>query len=37
MEDLDHWLNEQIEKKKVEPNSGLGEAISCAVGQGRIF
>ena len=28
MEDLKAWLNEQIDKKKVEPNSGLGQAIS---------
>jgi transposase len=27
MEDLETWLREQIEEKKVEPNSGLGEAI----------
>jgi len=28
MEDLKAWLNEQMNKKKVEPNSGLGQAIS---------
>ncbi len=28
MAELKHWLTEQIEQKKVEPNSGLGEAIS---------
>jgi hypothetical protein len=27
MDELKHWLTEQIEQKKVEPNSGLGEAI----------
>ena len=27
MEKLDEWLTEQLEEKKVEPNSGLGEAI----------
>jgi len=27
MERLEKWLSEQIEEKKVEPNSGLGEAI----------
>jgi transposase len=27
MDELKHWLAEQIEQKKVEPNSGLGEAI----------
>jgi len=27
MDELKHWLSEQIEQKKVEPNSGLGEAI----------
>lgn len=27
MKNLDEWLTEQIEEKKVEPNSGLGEAI----------
>lgn len=27
MDELKHWLDEQIEQKKVEPNSGLGEAI----------
>jgi hypothetical protein len=28
MDDLEVWLEEQILEKKVEPNSGLGEAIS---------
>ncbi|HYA42130.1 MAG TPA: IS66 family transposase [Syntrophobacteraceae bacterium] len=28
MESLKNWLDEQIAEKKVEPNSGLGEAIS---------
>jgi len=28
MEDLYEWFNEQIDHRKVEPNSGLGEAIS---------
>ncbi len=27
MEDLRHWMAEQLEEKKVEPNSGLGDAI----------
>lgn len=27
MEELEQWLGEQIEQHKVEPNSGLGEAI----------
>ena len=27
MEDLEKWLDEQINEKKVEPNSGLGQAI----------
>ncbi len=27
MEEFERWLNEQIDQKKVEPNSGLGEAI----------
>jgi transposase len=27
MAELEQWLREQIEEKKVEPNSGLGEAI----------
>jgi hypothetical protein len=27
MEELQRWMREQIEQKKVEPNSGLGEAI----------
>jgi transposase len=27
MDELKHWLSEQIEQKKVEPNSSLGEAI----------
>jgi transposase len=28
MEDLKLWLNDQLDQKKVEPNSGLGQAIS---------
>jgi transposase len=28
MENLKQWLDEQITEKKVEPNSGLGEAVS---------
>ena len=28
MEDLRSWMAEQLDQKKVEPNSGLGEAIS---------
>jgi hypothetical protein len=28
MEQLQQWLNEQFEQKKVEPNSGLGQAIT---------
>ena len=27
MEDLEEWLNEQLDERKVEPNSGLGKAI----------
>jgi transposase len=27
MEDLKQWMDEQIDQKKVEPNSGLGQAI----------
>jgi transposase len=27
MEGLEKWLDEQIDEKKVEPNSGLGQAI----------
>lgn len=27
MDELHHWMKEQMEQKKVEPNSGLGEAI----------
>jgi len=27
MEDLQAWLNEQLDQKKVEPNSGLGQAL----------
>ncbi len=27
MEELEYWLDEQIEQKKVEPNSSLGDAI----------
>jgi hypothetical protein len=28
MDDLEIWLNDQLDQKKVEPNSGLGQAIS---------
>jgi hypothetical protein len=28
MDDLQQWLTEQLDEKKAEPNSGLGEAIS---------
>jgi len=28
MDDLKTWLNDQLDQKKVEPNSGLGQAIS---------
>jgi len=28
MQDLQTWLNDQLDQKKVEPNSGLGQAIS---------
>jgi transposase len=28
MEDLKTWLTDQLEDKKIEPNSGLGQAIS---------
>jgi transposase len=28
---LHHWLREQLEEKKVEPNSGLGDAIKYAI------
>jgi len=28
MDDLQKWMQEQIEQKKVEPNSGLGQAIN---------
>jgi hypothetical protein len=28
IEDLKTWLNDQLDQKKVEPNSGLGQAIS---------
>jgi len=28
MEDLKLWLNDQLDEKKVEPNSGLGKAIT---------
>jgi transposase len=31
MADLDRWLVDQIEGLKVEPNSGLGEAIEYAI------
>jgi len=27
MDDLHHWMKEQLDQKKVEPNSGLGEAL----------
>jgi hypothetical protein len=28
MKNLEQWLEDQIEKRRVEPNSGLGEAIT---------
>ena len=28
MKDLENWLSEQLDQNKVEPNSGLGQAIS---------
>lgn len=28
MDELEQWCQEQIDKRKVEPNSGLGEAIT---------
>ena len=28
MEDLETWLNDQLDQRKVEPNCGLGQAIS---------
>jgi hypothetical protein len=31
MERFEHWLHEQIDEKKVEPNSGLGEAIKYTI------
>jgi hypothetical protein len=31
MEELDRWMVDQIEGRKVEPNSGLGEAITYAL------
>ena len=31
MKKLEHWLHEQMEEKKVEPNSGLGQAIKYAI------
>ena len=31
MEGFNHWLHEQIDEKKVEPNSGLGEAIKYTI------
>ena len=31
METFHHWLHEQIDMKKVEPNSGLGEAIRYTI------
>jgi hypothetical protein len=27
MDDLQRWMRQQLEQKRVEPNSGLGEAI----------
>jgi hypothetical protein len=32
MEELHRWMNEQIDQKKVEPNSGLGKAIAYMLG-----
>jgi len=32
MEELHRWLNEQIDQKKAEPNSGLGKAIGYLLG-----
>jgi transposase len=31
MEKFNHWLHEQMDTKKVEPNSGLGEAIRYTI------
>ena len=31
MERFNHWLHQQIDEKKVEPNSGLGEAIKYTI------
>jgi hypothetical protein len=31
MDEFDRWLNEQINEKKVEPNSGLGQAIKYTI------
>jgi hypothetical protein len=31
MEKFEHWLHEQIDEKKVEPNSGLGQAIKYTI------
>jgi transposase len=31
MEEFEHWLHEQIDEKKVEPNSGLGQAIKYTI------
>lgn len=31
MEDLKVWLDEQLDQNKVEPNSGLGQAISYMI------
>jgi transposase len=31
MEKFDRWLHEQIDEKKVEPNSGLGDAIKYTI------
>ena len=28
MDELHQWMREQLEQKKVEPNSGLGQAIN---------
>jgi transposase len=35
MDDLQKWMQEQIEQKKVEPNSGLGEAIQYMLKRGQ--
>jgi transposase len=31
MKEFEHWLHEQIDEKKVEPNSGLGQAIQYTI------